>query len=156
MKKHLIRLLAMLLCAMSFASLLPSAALAADADGEAVKEAVAVVANGIKQAADEKLISNKAREKYSYTLKVPRNSRVNLVDFNYYRHGASAYPFPVTFIWYIKKPGGSKWYRLKNAKGYMHSFPAKEANGYSFRVKTIKRGNAKKVMLIIDWKIETY
>ena len=156
MKKHLIRLLAMLLCVMSFVSLLPSAALAADADADAVKEAVANAANGIRQAADEKQVTNKALEKYSYTLKVPRSSRINLVDFNYYRHGASAYPFPVTFLWYIKKPGGTKWYRLKNAKGYMHSFPAKGSNGYSYKVKTVKKGDTKKVMLITTWKIKTY
>ena len=102
MKKRTVRLLAMLLCVMSFVALLPSAALAAN-DTDSVKEIAANVVKELEQAANDTQVANKAREKYSYTLKVPKNSRVNLVDFNYYRHGTSAYPFPVRFIWYCKK-----------------------------------------------------
>ena len=155
MKKRTVRLLAMLLCVMSFVALLPSAALAAN-DTDSVKEIAANVVKELEQAANDTQVANKAREKYSYTLKVPKNSRVNLVDFNYYRHGTSAYPFPVRFIWYCKKPGSSKWFRLQNAKGYMHSFSARSKNGYSFRVKTVKKDDSSKVMLITTWKIKTY
>lgn len=153
MKKRAIRLLAMLLCVMSFVSVLPSVALAADTDTDSVKEAVINAANGIKQAVNAKQNAT-VLEKYKYTLTTSRNARVNLVDFNYYRHGTTAYPYPVNFCWYYMKPGSSKWVRLKKATKYMLSFAAKGKNGYTYRLKTIKRGSPSKVMLSITWKLK--
>ena len=51
MKKRTVRLLAMLLCVMSFVALLPSAALAAN-DTDSVKEIAANVVKEIQQAAN--------------------------------------------------------------------------------------------------------
>lgn len=154
MKKRAIRLLAMLLCVLSFVSLLPSAALAADTDTDSVIKAAANAANELKQAAIDRRNATTIREKYRYTLTTSRNSRVNLVDFNYYRHGTSAYPFPVTFYWYYMKPGSSKWVRMKKATKYMLSFAAKGKNGYTYRLKTTKKGSPSKVMLSITWKLK--
>ncbi len=153
MKKRVIRLVAMLLCVMSFASLLPSAVLAADTDTDNVKAVVVNAAQGVRQAADARRNASVA-EKYTYNLTVSRNSRVNLVDFNYYRHGTSAYPFAVSFYWYYMKPGTSKWVRLKKATKYMLSFAAKGKNGYVYRLKTTKKGSPSKVMLSITWKLK--
>ena len=156
MKKRAIRLLAMLLCVMSFVSLLPAAAMAADTDTDQIAGAVIGVADEVKLAAEARQNVTTVAEKYTYNLTVSRNSRVNLVDFNYYRHGTSAYPFPVNFFWYYKKPGSSKWVRMKNASKYMLSFSARGKNGYTYRLKTLKRGSASKVMLSITWKLKVY
>ena len=77
-----------------------------------------------------------------------------LVDFNFYRHGTSAYPFPVSFYWYYMKPGTGKWVRMKKATRYSITFAAKGKNGYTYRLKTTKKGSPSKVMLSITWKLK--
>lgn len=154
MKKRAIRILAMLLCVMSFASLLPSVAMAADTNTDSVKAIAADIVGETAAAADAQRNATTIAEQYEYELKVSRNSRVMLVDFNYYRHGTSAYPFPVKFCWYYKRPGSSKWVRMKKAKKYYINFAARGKNGYSYRLKTIKKTNKHKVMLMITWKLK--
>ena len=156
MKKRVIRLLAMVLCVMTFVSLLPPAALAADADTDPIQEAVVNAAKAIKQGVSASKKVHKVEESYKYELKVPRTSTVMLVDFNYYRHGSSAYPFAVRFYWYYRKPGKTKWVRVKKASKYFIRFSAKGKNGYSYKLKTVERKDSGHVMLYTVWKIKTY
>ena len=154
MKKRAIRILAMLLCVMSFASVLPSVALAADDNTDSVKGIAANIVGEIAEAADAQKNETTILERYTYDLTVSRNSRVMLVDFNYYRHGAGAYPFPVRFCWFYKKPGSSKWVKMKKDTKYYICFAAKGKNGYTYRLKTLKRNNKERVMLMITWKLK--
>ena len=156
MKKRVIRLLAMLLCVMSFVSLLPPAALAADANTDGIKEVIGQAAEQIKEAAKAKPNVHTIEERYSYKLSVSRNSRVMLVDYNWYRHGSTAYPFPVKFCWYYRRPGSSKWVRMKKATKYYITFAARGKNGYTYRLKTIEKKDSGHVMLSISWKLKVY
>lgn len=156
MKKRVIRLLAMLLCVMSFVSLLPPAALAADSNTDGIKEIISQAAEQIKEAAVARPNVHTIEESYSYKLTVSKSSRVVLVDFNYYRHGTTAYPFAVKFCWYYRKPGSTKWVRMKKATKYYINFAAKGKNGYTYRLKTIEKKDSGHVMLSISWKLKVY
>ena len=116
MKKRMTRLLAMLLCVLSIAALLPTTALAANVKADAVKEAVAEAANTIKYAGEAKLQAN-GRTWGTKTVKVKYGTKVTLVvDNTYYdRYGRVV---PVKFQWQFKKKGSSKYTKLKGSKYY--------------------------------------
>ena len=119
MKKRMTRLLAMLLCVLSIAALLPTTALAANVKADEVKKAVTEAVNTIKYAGEAKLQAN-GRTWGTKTIKVKYGTKVTLsVPSTYY--DAYGRVVPVKFQWQFKKKGSSKYTNIKKATKYYYT-----------------------------------
>ena len=139
MKKRMTRLLAMLLCVLSIAALLPTTALAANVKADAVKEAVAEAANTIKYAGEAKLQAN-GRTWGTKTVKVKYGTKVTLSVPSTYYDGYGRV-VPVKFQWQFKKKGSSKYTKLKGST-YYYNFKMSSKKVGVFRCKVINKRNS--------------
>ena len=114
MKKRFTRVLAMLLCVLTVAALLPAAALAAD-DVDEVKGPVSAVVNSKSATANGKTAK-------TYTIKAKAGERWKMQDP--YRKLWKEYGVSVKYQWYVKKKGSSKWTKIKGATKYYYDIKA--------------------------------
>ena len=130
MKKHLARFLAMLLCLLTVAALLPGTVLAAENETDEVVEVLGRAAAAANSAADNKVTTKTYRLGTTITFK--------------------ANPLHPSWIpkyqWQRKAPGSSKWANIKSAKESKYSFKVTTGrNGYTYRCKITY-----KVLLQVD------
>ena len=115
--KHITRLLAMLLCVLAFAALLPVPALAA-LETDKVAPAVELIAENAAAVANAKVCTKTFKLGTTITFK--------------------ANPLHPSWIpkyqWQRKAPGSSKWANIKSAKESKYSFKVTTGkNGYTYR-----------------------
>ena len=119
MKKHLARFLAMLLCLLTVAALLPGTVLAAENETDEVVEVLGRAA-AANSAADNKVTTKvyKLGKKVTFKAK-PLNP----------------YWIP-KYQWQRKAPGRSSWVNIKSAKESKYSFKVTTGkNGFTYRCK---------------------
>ena len=151
MKKRMTRLLAMLLCVLSIAALLPTTALAANVKADEVKKAVTEAANTIKSFGEAKLQAN-GRTKLKETVKVRAGITVKMYDPLYNKWGPAG--FSVKYQWFVKKKGSSKWTKIKGATKYYYRLKAtKSKNGYQYRCKVINKRDSSDYIFYV-WKLK--
>ena len=150
MKKRFTRILAMVLCVLSIAALLPTAALAAD-DVDPVKEAAAAVANGMKSVRSVALASN-GKTAHTYTIKAKTGDRYKMYDPLHGEWGKQG--LSVRYQWYVKKAGSSKWTKIKGATKYYYKFKATMSkNGYRYRLKITNKKDSSDYAYLV-WKVK--
>ena len=135
MKKS-VRMLALLLCVLSIAALLPTQALAADADS--VKEAVLAVTDKVIVAKDAKLAANGTT---NWTVCAKSKCKLSVATDWYVGYTKVS----VKFQWYVKKGSGKSWTKISGATKYFYTFTAtKGKNNWCYRCKiTVKSGTYK-------------
>ena len=137
MKKS-VRLLAMLLCVLTIATLVPTTVFAADVDE--VMPAVNKVASVIrtKQAS---LQANGNSATYTKSTKVGKT--VTMKDPLYGTWGKPGYP-KVKYQWYFRKKGATQYSKISGATKYYYRFKATLGkNGSVYRLKITNRANSK-------------
>lgn len=145
MKKRYTRILAMLLCVLSIAALLPTAALAAD-DVDEVKASAAAVAEGIKG----KLQAN-GKTVETYKVEFKAGKRYKLLDP--YHNEWSKYGLSVKYQWFVKKKSGG-YKVISGATKYYYKLKATMSkNGYSYRLKITNKRNASDYVYLA-WKVK--
>ena len=114
MKKRTIRLLAMLLCVLSVAALLPTAVFAAEPGPDAVCGAFENAVVEIKEAEGG---SPAANSTYPVTLKHGEKYKVTTnLYYDIYVNGRYVKTVKAKSVWLIKKPNG-KWTSIKGTSG---------------------------------------
>ena len=114
MKKRTIRLLAMLLCVLSVAALLPTAVFAAEPGPDAVCGAFENARVEIKEVGSGSPVANKT---YPITLKHGEKYKVTTgLYYDIYYNGVYVTTVKAKSVWLIKKPNG-KWTSIKGTSG---------------------------------------
>ena len=147
MKKRTVRLLAMLLCVLSFTALLPTVAFAAEPETiDAVGNPLAGITLAVKNSAENAIAAN---GKVYKTFKV--TARLNKY---WYIQDPYYWNVPVRYQWYVKKGSGKKFTKVKGATGYRYTFKAtKGKNGWTYRLKVINAYRSSNY-LYLDYKIK--
>lgn len=137
MKKRITRMLALLLCVLSVAALLPTTALAANVKADEAKAAVAEAANTIKSAGEAKLQAN-GRTWGTKTVKIKYGTKTTLQVPSSYtdKYGRTV---PVKFQWQFKKKGSSKYTNIKKATKYTYTFKMSSKTVGVFRCKVTNK-----------------
>ena len=147
MKKNLTRMLAMLLCVLSFTALLPTVAFAAEPEAvDAVGNPLAGITLAVKNSAQNAIAANGKVYK-TFKVTATRNKNWYIQDPYYWN-------VPVRYQWYVKKGNNTKFTKINGATCYRYVFKAtKGKNGWTYRLKVINAYNSSNY-LYLEYKIK--